>query len=211
MTWKWRKACGLKKKEYNLLKTVSLKMKHLTANEWFKTGLSHISWFFDLALSLSVSLGFLDSSGQYSPSSFKGEKKKCNVNPKGGNAKPALKWWLRLEEAWTWQKRDRRAPPSPSPARHSLLAWYYLGLTCVRRLLPSYFPLVRGSVRLGCFKSWGSSLTKITIHWAKATSAQKHSVTSWEQPYPFTEKGFKPDTGPSPLVASLSVIVCLQL
>lgn len=32
-----------KKKEYNLLKTVSLKMEHLTANERFKTGLSHIS------------------------------------------------------------------------------------------------------------------------------------------------------------------------
>ena len=27
----------------------------------------------------------------------------------------------------------------------------------------------------------------------------------------FTKKGFKPDTGPSPIMASLSVIVCLQL
>ena len=63
-----------KKKEYNLLKTVSLKMEHLTANERFKTGLSHISLFFDLAPSLSVSLGFLGSSGQYSPYSFNEKK-----------------------------------------------------------------------------------------------------------------------------------------
>lgn len=62
--------------EYNLLKTVSLKIEHLTANERFKPGLSHISPdFFDLAPSLSVSLGFLGPSGQYSPSSFNGKKK----------------------------------------------------------------------------------------------------------------------------------------
>ena len=109
MTWKWRKACGLKKKEYNLLKTVSLKMKHLTANEWFKTGLSHISWFFDLALSLSVSLGFLDSSGQYSPSSFKGEKKNVMWIPREGMQ--SQHW--NDDSGWKKHELDRRGTGAP--------------------------------------------------------------------------------------------------
>ena len=154
-------------------------MEHITANERFKTGLSHISWFFDLAPSLSVSLGFLGSSGQYSPSSFNEKKKKCNVNPKGGNAKPTLKWWLRLEETQTSQESDRLAPPSPSPARQSPCLVPPGPRVCAQAapILFSVSPGI-GSVILGCFKSWASSLTKITIHWAKATSAQKHSVTS---------------------------------